>query len=189
MVDSQTPSEYAGTVSVQAPSGKGGPPEVVRPPPHLTTWPGAIAETYPEILRDVQRDRLNTTPAQPHLSHWGVGDSCGILWHGEPGKALPHPSHPFSLWPPGSLSALHPSMPCPSSQGRQRGPGRVKWHPCRGEGDSDREPERQNLSEKIQRQRLRNETLREAMMRRGREGGREDRNGGTGLYRAAALST
>lgn len=56
-------------------------------------------------------------------------------------------------------------------------------------GDSDKEPERQNLSEKIQRQRLRNETLREEMMRRGREGGREDRNGGTGLYRAAALSS
>lgn len=74
-------------------------------------------------------------------------------------------------------------------KGRQRGPGRVKWHPCRGEGVSDREPERQNLSEKIQRQRLRNETLREEMMRRGREGGREDRNGGTGLCRAAALST
>lgn len=112
MVASQIPSKYADTVSVQAPSGKGGPPEVVRPPPHLTTWPGAIAETHPEILRDILRDRLNTTPAQPHLSHWGVGDSYSILWHGEPGKALPIHHTPLAS---GHQAASLPSIhPCPA---------------------------------------------------------------------------
>lgn len=64
---------------------------------HLTAWPGA--ETHPEILRDIQRDRLKST----HLA-LGRG-SCGLLWLRGPGGASPHPTP--SLWP------LATRQPCP----------------------------------------------------------------------------